>query len=83
MLSSWKVGLNSIKILPEEYVAIVYRWHTFCFISRLKESYVAVQLKDQDLANSQQQVAKNFIRRYLYGAGSNRTTGNVVLPDCS
>uniref|UniRef100_A0A6J0U0V9 U3 small nucleolar RNA-associated protein NOL7 isoform X1 n=1 Tax=Pogona vitticeps TaxID=103695 RepID=A0A6J0U0V9_9SAUR len=44
--------------------------------TRLQENYMAVRLKDRDLTNKQQQVAKNFVQRLLYGAGSNRTTAN-------
>ncbi|XP_053106823.1 nucleolar protein 7 [Hemicordylus capensis] len=43
--------------------------------TKLQESYRAVRLKDQDL-NRQQQAAKEFVQRHLYGAGSNRTTAN-------
>ncbi|XP_061448778.1 nucleolar protein 7 isoform X2 [Rhineura floridana] len=44
--------------------------------TRIQENYMAVRLKDQDLTNKQQQRAKAFIRRHLYGAGCNRTTAN-------
>ncbi|XP_008107017.2 nucleolar protein 7 [Anolis carolinensis] len=44
--------------------------------TRLQESYKAVRLKDESLTNKQQQVAKKFIQRHLYGEGSNRTTAN-------
>ncbi|XP_054840913.1 nucleolar protein 7 [Eublepharis macularius] len=43
---------------------------------RLEQSYMAVQLKDEGLANKQQQAARDFIQRQLYGGGSNRTTAN-------
>nr|XP_056709991.1 nucleolar protein 7 [Euleptes europaea] len=43
---------------------------------RLQQSYMAVRLKDQELANQQQQAAKDFIQRQLYGGFSNRTTAN-------
>uniref|UniRef100_A0A670IRU7 Nucleolar protein 7 n=1 Tax=Podarcis muralis TaxID=64176 RepID=A0A670IRU7_PODMU len=46
------------------------------FIIRLQESYMAVQLKDQDLTNKQQQVAKDFLQKHLYGRGCHRTTAN-------
>ncbi|KAF7245163.1 Nucleolar protein 7 [Varanus komodoensis] len=44
--------------------------------TKLQESYMAMRLKDQDLTNRQQQEAKAFIQRHLYGAGCNRTTAN-------
>ncbi|XP_066481049.1 U3 small nucleolar RNA-associated protein NOL7 [Tiliqua scincoides] len=44
--------------------------------TRLQESYMAVRLKDQDFITRQQQTAKDFVQRHLYGAGSNRTTAN-------
>ncbi|XP_033010568.1 nucleolar protein 7 [Lacerta agilis] len=44
--------------------------------TRLQESYKAVQLKDQDLTNKQQQVAKGFLQKHLYGRGCHRTTEN-------
>ncbi|KAH0617898.1 hypothetical protein JD844_016617 [Phrynosoma platyrhinos] len=37
---------------------------------------MAVRLKDRSLTNRQQQAAKDFIQRHLYGASSNRTTAN-------
>ncbi|XP_015261845.1 PREDICTED: nucleolar protein 7 [Gekko japonicus] len=43
---------------------------------RLQQSYKAVQLKDQALANRQQQAAREFVQRQLYGGNSNRTTAN-------
>nr|XP_034980449.1 nucleolar protein 7 [Zootoca vivipara] len=43
---------------------------------RLQESYAAVQLKDQDLTNKQQEVAKAFLQKHLYGRGCHRTTAN-------
>ncbi|XP_060134214.1 nucleolar protein 7 [Zootoca vivipara] len=46
------------------------------FIIRLQESYAAVQLKDQDLTNKQQEVAKAFLQKHLYGRGCHRTTAN-------
>ncbi|CAI5779934.1 7 [Podarcis lilfordi] len=44
--------------------------------TRHQESYMAVQLKDQDLTNKQQQVAKDFLQKHLYGRGCHRTTAN-------
>ncbi|KAL8182470.1 UNVERIFIED_CONTAM: hypothetical protein K2H54_056900 [Gekko kuhli] len=43
---------------------------------RLQQSYKAVRLKDQALANRQQQAARDFVQRQLYGGNSNRTTAN-------
>ncbi|XP_077209181.1 U3 small nucleolar RNA-associated protein NOL7 [Paroedura picta] len=43
---------------------------------RLQQSYSAVRLKDQELANRQQQAAKDFVQKQLYGGHSNRTTAN-------
>lgn len=40
---------------------------------------MAVRLKDQGLTNQQQQEAKDFIQRQLYGASCNRTTGKGAL----
>ncbi|KAJ7338555.1 hypothetical protein JRQ81_012457 [Phrynocephalus forsythii] len=44
--------------------------------TRFQENYVAVRLKDQDTINRQQQEARNFVQKLLYGQGSNRTTAN-------
>ncbi|XP_038247322.1 nucleolar protein 7 isoform X2 [Dermochelys coriacea] len=45
-------------------------------IVRLKGSYMAVRLKDQDLTNQHEKMAKDFVRSHLYGPGTNRTTAN-------
>ncbi|KAG6922259.1 nucleolar protein 7, partial [Chelydra serpentina] len=42
----------------------------------LKGSYMAVRLKDQDLTNQHQKMAKDFVQCHLYGPGTNRTTAN-------
>ncbi|ETE73761.1 hypothetical protein L345_00399, partial [Ophiophagus hannah] len=47
--------------------------------TRCPPNYMAVWLKDQELTNQQQQEAKNFIQKHLYGASCNRTTGKGVL----
>ncbi|XP_063155007.1 nucleolar protein 7 [Candoia aspera] len=44
--------------------------------TRCPQNYMAVRLKDQDLTNRQQQEAKDFIQRQLYGASCHRTTAN-------
>nr|XP_025039767.1 nucleolar protein 7 [Pelodiscus sinensis] len=45
-------------------------------VVRMKGSYMAMRLKDQDLTSQHQQIAKEFIQRHLYGPGTNRTTAN-------
>uniref|UniRef100_H3AD96 Nucleolar protein 7 n=1 Tax=Latimeria chalumnae TaxID=7897 RepID=H3AD96_LATCH len=47
--------------------------------NRLKESYMAVRLKDQGQINLQQERAQDFIQDCLYGPGSNRTTANELF----
>ncbi|XP_026525788.1 nucleolar protein 7 [Notechis scutatus] len=44
--------------------------------TRCPPNYMAVRLKDQELTNRQQQEAKDFIQKHLYGASCNRTTAN-------
>ncbi|XP_039178609.1 nucleolar protein 7 isoform X1 [Crotalus tigris] len=45
-------------------------------VARCPPNYMAVRLKDQELISQQQQEAKDFIQRQLYGASCNRTTAN-------
>lgn len=40
---------------------------------------MAVRLEDQELTDRQQQDAKDFIQKHLYGANCNRTTGKGAL----
>ncbi|KAG8133354.1 hypothetical protein E2320_011148 [Naja naja] len=47
--------------------------------TRCPPNYMAVRLKDQELSSQQQQEAKDFIQKHLYGASCNRTTGKGVL----
>uniref|UniRef100_A0A670XNH6 Nucleolar protein 7 n=1 Tax=Pseudonaja textilis TaxID=8673 RepID=A0A670XNH6_PSETE len=47
--------------------------------TRCPPNYMAVRLKDQELTNRQQQEAKDFIKKHLYGPSCNRTTGKGVL----
>uniref|UniRef100_A0A8C6XVS5 Nucleolar protein 7 n=1 Tax=Naja naja TaxID=35670 RepID=A0A8C6XVS5_NAJNA len=44
--------------------------------TRCPPNYMAVRLKDQELSSQQQQEAKDFIQKHLYGASCNRTTAN-------
>ncbi|XP_013920743.1 PREDICTED: nucleolar protein 7 [Thamnophis sirtalis] len=44
--------------------------------TRCPPNYMAVRLEDQELTDQQQQDAKNFIQKHLYGASCNRTTAN-------
>ncbi|XP_074843717.1 U3 small nucleolar RNA-associated protein NOL7 [Carettochelys insculpta] len=45
-------------------------------VVRIKGSYMAVRLKDQDITSQHQQMAKDFVQKHLYGPGTNRTTAN-------
>ncbi|XP_015710230.2 nucleolar protein 7, partial [Coturnix japonica] len=44
--------------------------------TRTKGNYIAVRLKDENIAGLHQQTAKDFIHSQLYGPGTNRTSAN-------
>ncbi|XP_072183674.1 U3 small nucleolar RNA-associated protein NOL7 [Excalfactoria chinensis] len=44
--------------------------------TRSKGNYIAVHLKDENIAGLHQQTAKDFIHSHLYGPGTNRTSAN-------
>ncbi|XP_038142073.1 nucleolar protein 7 [Cyprinodon tularosa] len=48
-------------------------------VRSLKGNYTVTTVKEQEAANFQRQVAEDFIRSRLYGAGSCRSTSNELL----